>query len=66
MIFRDLQLLLERQQKKCEKLEQACRDEEAKHWQDISKLQEKNKVGKNIQHCNVSFFIDLELICSNM
>ncbi|KAG8247199.1 Exocyst complex component 5 [Homalodisca vitripennis] len=40
---RDLQLLLERQQKKCEKLEQACHDEEANHWQDISKLQEKNK-----------------------
>uniref|UniRef100_A0A1B6HK07 Exocyst complex component 5 n=1 Tax=Homalodisca liturata TaxID=320908 RepID=A0A1B6HK07_9HEMI len=41
--IKDLQLLLERQQKKCEKLEQACHDEEANHWQDISKLQEKNK-----------------------
>uniref|UniRef100_A0A1B6KSQ6 Exocyst complex component 5 n=1 Tax=Graphocephala atropunctata TaxID=36148 RepID=A0A1B6KSQ6_9HEMI len=41
--IKDLQLLLERQQKKCEKLEQACHDEETSHWQDISKLQEKNK-----------------------
>lgn len=44
MFYSDLQLLLDRQQKKCEKLEQNCRDEEANHWQDISKLQEKNKV----------------------
>uniref|UniRef100_A0A1B6FMR3 Exocyst complex component 5 n=1 Tax=Cuerna arida TaxID=1464854 RepID=A0A1B6FMR3_9HEMI len=41
--IKDLQLLLERQQKKCERLEQACHEEEANHWQDISKLQEKNK-----------------------
>lgn len=44
MCYSDLQLLLDRQQKKCEKLEQNCRDEETNHWQDISKLQEKNKV----------------------
>ncbi|KAF4518681.1 hypothetical protein B566_EDAN002716 [Ephemera danica] len=41
--IKDLQLLQERQQKKCERLETVCREEEAKHWQQISQLQERNK-----------------------
>jgi hypothetical protein len=41
---RDLQLLQERQQKKCERLEMMCREEENGHWQQISQLQERNKV----------------------
>ncbi|CAB3383453.1 Hypothetical predicted protein [Cloeon dipterum] len=41
--IKDLQLLHERQQKKCEKLENECREEEAKHFQKISSLQEKNR-----------------------
>lgn len=44
LLYRDLQLILERQQKKCEELEQECQEEEKNHWQDISKLQEKNRV----------------------
>jgi hypothetical protein len=41
---RDLQLLQERQQKKCERLEMMCQEEENGHWQTISQLQDKNKV----------------------
>ena len=41
---RDLQILQERQQKKCERLEMMCREEENGHWQRISELQDKNKV----------------------
>jgi len=41
---RDLQILQERQQKKCERLEMMCREEENGHWQRISQLQDKNKV----------------------
>lgn len=46
--IKDLKLLQERQQKKCEKLEAICREEEAAHWQDISQLQEKNKATVNL------------------
>lgn len=41
---RDLQILQERQQKKCERLEMMCREEENGHWQHISQLQDRNKV----------------------
>lgn len=51
--IKDLQVLQERQRKKCEKLEDVCKDEEAKHWQDISNLQERNKEA-------VSLFQDLD------
>jgi len=42
--FRDLQLLHERQQKKCEKLEKECREEEARHVQKVNALQDRNRV----------------------
>ncbi|KAL1114999.1 hypothetical protein AAG570_007822 [Ranatra chinensis] len=41
--IKDLELLQERQQKKCEKLEIICQDEETLHWQDVTQFQEKNK-----------------------
>ncbi|PNF29480.1 Exocyst complex component 5 [Cryptotermes secundus] len=41
--IKDLQLLQERQQKKCERLEMMCREEENGHWQQISQLQDRNK-----------------------
>ncbi|XP_075222346.1 exocyst complex component Sec10 isoform X2 [Lycorma delicatula] len=41
--IKDLQLLQERQHKKCERLEALVREEELNHWQDISQLQDKNK-----------------------
>ncbi|XP_063222638.1 exocyst complex component 5 [Bacillus rossius redtenbacheri] len=41
--IKDLQLLQERQQKKCERLEIMCREEENGHWQKISQLQDRNK-----------------------
>ncbi|XP_069683287.1 exocyst complex component 5 [Periplaneta americana] len=46
--IKDLQLLQERQQKKCERLEMMCREEENGHWQQISQLQEKNKASVNM------------------
>jgi hypothetical protein len=46
---RDLQMLQERQQKKCERLEMMCREEENSHWQQISEFQDRNKVqGNNV------------------
>lgn len=42
--FRDLKFLQERQKKKCEKLEHACREKESLYAAQIQKLQEQNKV----------------------
>lgn len=42
--FRDLTLLQERQQRKCERLEAAVREDEAVFFQEVQKLQEDNKV----------------------
>lgn len=44
MFFRDLTLLQDRQQKKCERLEAAVREEEMVFRQEVQQLQEKNKV----------------------
>ncbi|CAH1394309.1 unnamed protein product [Nezara viridula] len=41
--IKDLQVLQDRQCKKCEKLELICKEEEANHFQDIAHLQDKNK-----------------------
>nr|CAD7603020.1 unnamed protein product [Timema genevievae] len=41
--IKDLHVLQERQQKKCERLEMMCREEENNHWQKISQLQDQNK-----------------------
>ncbi|EEC06847.1 sec10, putative [Ixodes scapularis] len=41
--IRDLQLLFEMTQKKCERLEMICREEETRHCQKVSELQDKNK-----------------------
>lgn len=41
--IKDLQILQERQRKKCDKLEVICQEEENNHWQDIAQFQEKNK-----------------------
>lgn len=41
--IKDLQVLQERQRKKCEKLEVICREEEANHWKEVDRLQERNK-----------------------
>lgn len=43
--IRDLQVLFEMTQKKCERLEMICREEEARHCHKVSELQDKNKVG---------------------
>ncbi|KDR06665.1 exocyst complex component 5 isoform X2 [Zootermopsis nevadensis] len=51
--IKDLQLLQERQQKKCERLEIMCREEENGHWQQISQLQDRNKA-------SVSMFQELD------
>ncbi|PSN43859.1 Exocyst complex component 5 [Blattella germanica] len=51
--IKDLQMLQERQQKKCERLEMMCREEENGHWQQISQLQDKNKA-------SVSMFQELD------
>ncbi|KAJ9578780.1 hypothetical protein L9F63_004988 [Diploptera punctata] len=51
--IKDLQLLQERQQKKCERLEMMCREEENGHWQQISQLQDRNKA-------SVSMFQELD------
>lgn len=44
MIFRDLKFLQERQKRKCEKLEQVCREKEALFSSQIQDLQKQNKV----------------------
>lgn len=46
--IRDLQMLQDRQQKKCERLETMCREEEMNHWQRVYQMQERNKVSVNI------------------
>lgn len=46
--IKDLQILQERQQKKCERLEMMCREEENGHWQRISQLQDRNKASVNM------------------
>ncbi len=42
--YRDLQMLQDRQYRKCLRLEQQCQEEELGHCQEIAQLQEKNKV----------------------
>jgi len=42
--FRDLKFLQERQKRKCEKLEQDCREKESLYSIQIQNLQEQNKV----------------------
>jgi len=44
MDFRDLKFLQERQKRKCEKLEQVCREKESLYSIQIQNLQEQNKV----------------------
>lgn len=44
MHFRDLKFLQERQKRKCEKLEQVCREKESLYSSQILSLQEQNKV----------------------
>jgi len=41
--IKDLQILQERQQKKCDKLEAALKEEEARHTFEILELQERNR-----------------------
>lgn len=41
---RDLKFLQERQKRKCEKLEQVCREKESLYSTQIQSLQEQNKV----------------------
>lgn len=48
--IKDLQILQERQQKKCDKLETALKDEEAKHILEILELQERNKHSIDLFH----------------
>ncbi|XP_012272087.1 exocyst complex component 5 [Orussus abietinus] len=48
--IKDLQVLQERQQKKCDKLEAALKDEEAKHVLEILELQENNKHAIELFH----------------
>ena len=48
--IKDLQILQERQQKKCDKLEGALKDEEARHALEILELQERNKHSIHLFH----------------
>ncbi|XP_017890253.1 exocyst complex component 5 [Ceratina calcarata] len=48
--IKDLQVLQERQQKKCDKLEAALRDEEARHMLEVFELQERNKHSIELFH----------------
>ncbi|XP_003705199.2 exocyst complex component Sec10 [Megachile rotundata] len=48
--IKDLQILQERQQKKCDKLEAALKDEETRHMLEILELQEKNKHSIDLFH----------------
>lgn len=48
--IKDLQILEERQQKKCDKLEAALKDEEARHTLEILDLQERNKHSIDLFH----------------
>ena len=48
--IKDLQILQERQQKKCDKLEAALKDEEARHTLEILELQERNKHSIDLFH----------------
>ncbi|XP_076314022.1 exocyst complex component Sec10 isoform X1 [Tachypleus tridentatus] len=41
--IKDLQILYENMDKKCERLEMICREEEKTHWDKITELQDKNK-----------------------
>ncbi|XP_047002914.1 exocyst complex component 5 [Schistocerca americana] len=51
--IKDLQVLQERQRKRCERLEMMCREEEASHWQEMSRLQMQNKA-------SISLFQELD------
>ncbi|KAI5746678.1 hypothetical protein M8J77_006268 [Diaphorina citri] len=46
--IKDFKVLQDRQRKKCEKLEQLCHEEEVKHVQKLSHIQEKNKLSMNM------------------
>uniref|UniRef100_A0A8D8Y3G9 Exocyst complex component 5 n=1 Tax=Cacopsylla melanoneura TaxID=428564 RepID=A0A8D8Y3G9_9HEMI len=46
--IKDFKLLQDRQKKKCEKLEQLCHEEEVRHVQQLSHIQEKNKLSMNM------------------
>lgn len=48
--IKDLQVLQERQQKKCDRLEAACKEEETRHALEILELQEKNKNAMELFH----------------
>lgn len=48
--IKDLQVLEERQQKKCEKLETALKEEETRHAMEILDLQDKNKRAMDLFH----------------
>ncbi|KAF7385575.1 hypothetical protein HZH68_014005 [Vespula germanica] len=48
--IKDLQILQERQQKKCDKLEAGLKDEEARHALEILDLQERNKHSIDLFH----------------
>lgn len=51
MDFRDLKFLQERQKRKCEKLEQVCREKESLYSIQIQSLQEQNKVDLIVLIC---------------
>ncbi|XP_046434817.1 exocyst complex component 5 [Neodiprion fabricii] len=48
--IKDLRVLQERQQKKCDRLEAACKEEEIRHALEILELQEKNKYAMKLFH----------------
>lgn len=48
LINRDFKLLRDRQQKKCTKLELLCNEEEMRHIQELSSIQEKNKLAMSM------------------
>lgn len=57
--FRDLKFLQERQKRKCEKLEQNCREKESLYFAQIQNLQEQNKVSRVILFQKLSIILQL-------
>lgn len=44
MNYRDLKFLQERQKRKCEKLEQTCREKESLYFAQLQSIQDQNRV----------------------
>ena len=54
--FRDLEVLSEKAERKCVKLEEEVAEEEQQHWRNVSKLLQSNQVLTEILHLNNNYF----------